>query len=109
MGAIRRATKFNLAAPGANTAILTSNLTPAEGATLIRVGVALAAGSVFNITATDGATAHKWGLNASAALQAADYYSFEVVADRTLAYNFEVETDGIIELLIVDDIVEPRS
>ena len=61
---------------------------------------------MINLSATDGSTTHVWGLNASAALQAADLYDFEFGTDPALAYNVQVETDGVIEQLIWDDLIE---
>ena len=109
MAAIRRATVFNGTAPGANTDILSSAITPRQGSLQARLTVALTTGSVLNVTATDGTTTHAWGLNASAALQAADLYEFEFGTDPSLSYNVQVETDGVIEQLLWDDLLENRS
>ena len=106
MAAIRRATVFNGSAPGANTDILSSAISPKAGCVKARLTVALTTGSVLNVTATDGTTTHVWGLNASAALQAADLYDFEFGTDPALSYNVQVETDGVIEQLLWDDLVE---
>ncbi|ANS05697.1 hypothetical protein [uncultured Mediterranean phage] len=97
-----RAASFNLAAPGADTGALTA-LTPRRNGAF-RVTVALTTASVFNVTCTDGTTTHKWGLNQSVTLQAGDLYTFVFGVSAALAYNFEVETDSIIEILQVDEI-----
>jgi len=104
--AIRRATVFNGSAPGSNTDILATAITPRQGSVRARIAAALTTGSVLNITATDGTTTHVWGLNASAALQAADLYSFEFGTDPALSYNVQVETDGVVEQLLWDDLIE---
>lgn|SRR3990167_2958124 len=110
-GLITRAALFNRAAPGANTNILTSNITPAEGSAM-RVSVVLATASVFNTTITDGTTTFTCGLNASVALTAGDMYFFEFACHpsetnsgsaNALGYNFQVETDGIIRYLVVEE------
>ena len=106
MAAIRRDTVFNGSAPGTDTDIFSSDLTPLQGSVRARITVALTTSSVINISATDGSTTHIWGLNASAALQAADLYNFEFGTDPSLAYNVQVETDGVIEQLIWDDLIE---
>ena len=106
MPAIRRDTVFNGAAPGVDTDIFSSDLTPTQGSLRARVTVALTTSSVLNVTATDGTTTHTWGLNASAALQAADLYDFTFGTDPDLAYNVQVETDGVIEQLLWDDLIE---
>ncbi len=106
---------FNVSAPGANTGI-TGGINFSPQASVCRVTVALTTSSVLNVTCTDGSTTHKWGLNASDALNAADLYtfSFAVRASATglaggaaLTYDFEVETDGVIEQLLVDEVVGP--
>jgi len=106
MAAIRRDTVFNGGAPGTDTDIFSSDITPKQGSVRARVTVALTTSSVVNVSATDGTTTHTWGLNASAALNAADLYEFQFGTDPALAYNVQVETDGVIEQLLWDDLVE---
>jgi len=106
VAAIRRGTVFNGTAPGTDTDIFSSDITPAKGSVRSRLTVALTTSSVLNLSATDGTTTHTWGLNASAALQAADIYDFEFGTNPALAYNVQVETDGVIELLLWDDLLE---
>lgn len=110
-GLLDRATVFNTTAPGANTDILSTAISVVEGSAL-RVTVALTTGSVFNVTCTDGTTTHTWGLNSSAALTAGDVFTFTIGANptesnsgstNTLSYNFQVETDGVIEYLSVQE------
>ena len=109
-GAVALATVFNGSAPGANTGILTTAVTPSPSAVAIRLSVVLTASSVFNLTIYNGTTTHKVGLNSSVALNAADLYTFTFgarAADQsanTLAYNFEVESDGVVEYLMVEEI-----
>lgn len=100
---VSRAVVFNGSAPGANTDILSAAITP-QRECAFRVTVALTTASVFNVTCTDGNTTHAWGLNSSTALQAADLYAFTFAAAPSLSYNFQVETDGVIEVLIVEEI-----
>jgi peroxiredoxin family protein len=106
-----RAVLFNRAAPGANTNILTTGITVTEGCAL-RVTVALTTSSVFNATCSDGTVTFTWGLNSSTALNAGDLYAFVFGAapretnsgsNNTLTYNFRVETNSIIECLIVEE------
>lgn len=103
---------FNLSAPGANTGI-TGGIKFGATAAACRVTVALATSSVFNVTCADGTTTHKWGLNASAALNAANLYTFTFSVRNThngqdtgtaLTYDFEVETDGVVEQLLVEEV-----
>lgn len=109
----RKATIFNGSAPGANTGIVSGGMTFSESAGAARVTIALTTSSVVNVTCTDGSTTHKWGLNASGALNTGDLYTFSFgvsasddgTSDGTgLTYNLEVETDGVIEILLVDEI-----
>lgn len=106
---IRLYRAYNQGAPGANTAIVSGGFTVSDKCAKIRVTVALTTESVLNLTATDGSTAHKWGLNASTALTAGNIFTFEhAVIDsdgtNTITYNLEVETDGVVEMLVVDEI-----
>ena len=114
-GLARRAVVFNLAAPGANTDILAAELTPNHEGSYFRVTVVLATASVFNHVITDSTgtpVTFTNGLNSSVALAAGDEYVFEFAAPKTttagtntspLTHNFQVETDGIIRLLVVDE------
>lgn len=99
------ATVFNQAAPGADTNILSTALTPYETASTMRVTVVLAATSVLNYTVTSGATTFTCGLNGSVALNSGDVYSFTFACRSAYTYNFQVETDGVIRQLLVEEIV----
>ena len=108
----RKATVFNGSAPGANTGI-TGGITFSGSAGAARITIALTTSSVVNVSCTDGSTTHKWGLNASSALNAGDVYTFSLGVSATddgtstgtaLTYDIEVETDSVIEILIIDEI-----
>lgn len=103
---------FNQAAPGANTDIAT-DFNVDKNVTALRISVALTTGSVFNIACRAGATEHIWGLNSSTALNAGDAYTFTIGCRRyddgletgtLLTYNFQVETDSVIEMLMVEGV-----
>ncbi len=115
-GIVALATVYAGAAPGINTNILSTGVQVSPSASAIRVTVVLATSSVFNFTVTDGTTAYTVGLNASAALNAGDAYTFVFGARRyksqpngsvELTYNFQVETDGVINLLFVEEVAAP--
>lgn len=109
------ATVYALAAPGANTNILSTAIKVSESAVALRVTVSLTTASVFNLHVTDGTTAYVIGLNASTALQAGDLYTFTFGARRyssqsnttELSYNFQVETDSVIRMLFVEEVSGP--
>ena len=110
-GLINRACLFNRAAPGANANILTASLTVQEGCA-VRVTVVLATASVFNVVISDGTDTFTCGLNASVALNAGDMYAFSFGLNpnetnsgsgTTLTYNFQVETNGVINILNVEE------
>lgn len=96
--------KYNVPAPGANTNILATSLTPKQGVAAFRVTVVLATGSVFNLRTTDGTTAFTSHFNGGVALAAASVYTFTFGVTSGLTYNFQVETDGVIRLLQVDEV-----
>lgn len=105
---LRHDAGLNQAAPGVNTNIMSSSLTPIYGS-MFRVHVVLATSSVFNYTRTVSGTTVTVGLNTSVALQAGDAYEFDFSTTPTSAYNFQVETDGIIRELIVYEIPSVTS
>jgi len=98
-----RAKVFNQSAPGADTNILSSSLTPTmDGA--FRLTICLATASVVNVTITQSSTTFICGLNSSAPLQAGDLYTFVFGVSAANSYNFQVETNGVIRILQVDEI-----
>ena len=102
-GMLIQSTSFNAAAPGANTNILSTSLTPKMGGAF-RVTVSLATSSVFNVIITQSGTSLTLGLNASAALNAGDLYTFIFGVIPSNTYNFQVETNSIIRILQVDEV-----
>lgn len=102
---------FFKAPPGANVAIIGTSvqtaggISPSVDGTAFRVTTALTTASVLNVTATDGTSTGTWGLNSSTALQAGDLYTFVFATDEDLRYDFQVESDGTIEFLGVEEII----
>ena len=102
----------NLAAPGANTSF--ASFTPSRPGSIARIHVVLATVSVLNYVVTDGTTSYTVGLNNSVALAAGDGYMFDFACPKqssggangsaTLTYSFQVETNGVIQRLVVDEI-----
>ena len=108
---ILKAKAYALAAPGANTNMLSTDVAiETAGSAALRVTVSLTTSSVFNLRVTDGTTAYDIGLNGSVALNAGDLYTFTFGALKSnsagvaLAYNFRVETDSVIRFLCVEEI-----
>lgn len=105
---------YNISAPGADTNVLATNLTPSESVNALRVTVCLSTGSVFNLYTYDGTTAFVNGLNESNALNAGDVYSFafpipnENAAGTSIQFNFQVETDSVFRFLVVDEVIGPQ-
>lgn len=97
-------TVFNQAAPGANTNIFATALSTSYTTSTIRATVVLATASVLNVTITSGATTFTCGLNGSTALNAGDMYTFTFGARDDYTYNLRIETDGVINLLLVDEL-----
>lgn len=95
---------YNISAPGANTNIISTSLTPYEKVSTMRVTVVVATTSVFNVTMTQGATTFTCGLNSSVALVSGDLYTFNFECGSDTTYNFQVETDSIIRVLEVSEV-----
>lgn len=102
--ALSRFAGFNITAPGVDTNVPNVGVKPGPAA-LLRITIALTTSSVVNLSVTDGSTTHVWGLNSSTALNAADLYVFELGAMHGLTYDVQVETDGVIEILLIDEIL----
>lgn len=104
--AIRRATIFNGAAPGADTDILSADITPKQGCVLARIGVAFGHSAKLNLMGTDGTTTYAWALNGGSNLAADTIYKFEFATDPALSYNLQISHDGVVEQLLWDDLLE---
>lgn len=112
----RRAVVYNLAAPGAATDILSADLTPNHEGCSFRVVVALETASVFNHVIVDSAgspVTKTLALNSGVALLANTVYEFWCSAPKTpltgtatgpLKHNWQVATNGVIALLVVDEV-----
>lgn len=112
-GPIQRYAAHAQTAPGANTDIMSADLSVLPGMAHVRVTVSLATGSVFNMTITDGTTEYALHLNSGTALTASCLYSFDVplstkssAGTKTYSYNFQVATDGIIQHIEVWELKE---
>jgi len=97
---------FNIAAPGANANIFATTITPSYPVSALRVTVVLAVAAVLNFTVTNSGTTFTCGLNQSLALNSGDAYTFVFGVNGSNTYNFQVETDGIIRVLQVDEVPE---
>lgn len=94
-----KANEFDVAAPGVDTDILASDITPSNTPSICRVAVVLATASVFKARVTQGATTFDVKLNSGAALVASCLYVFDIPWEEGDSINFQVETDGIIQVL----------
>lgn len=100
---------FAQSAPGANTDIFGTEITPNYVHSVLRIAVSLAGASVFNLIVTQGATLKTIHLNAGAALVASAGYVFtwpirKAEGSTTLTYNFQVETNVAIDWLSVEEV-----
>lgn len=103
-GVINRVAIHEGSAPGANSDILASALVPSKAAAY-RITVQLSVGSIFNVmVGKTGNTTQTCALNSNTALTAGATYTFSMGVDSDQTYNFQVETDGQIDLLQVDEV-----
>lgn len=92
-----------IAAPGANTNIMSTSITPKMSCRL-RIYITLATASVVNYTETTSGVSRTIGLNESDPLTAGDEHIFDHSASPDSSYNYQVETNGIITKLKVEEI-----
>ena len=100
---IRRVATFNGSAPGADTDILASALTPKQGATRARITCAFSHTTKLNLMISDGSTTIAMGLNDNSTLATDAIHTFDFAVDASLAYNLQLSHDGVIDQLIWDD------
>ncbi len=102
-----------IAAPGANTNIFTA-LTPTAGeASTWRLQISLATASVVNLRVTDGTTAYTQNLFNGDSLVASRLFTCQFMVAATsslsgttaLTYSIQVATDGVIQTLIIDEVL----
>ena len=91
----------SVAAPGANTDILATDLTPSGNVVAFGISVQLETASVFNVMETIGGTTRDVAPLKNAALVAGALYEFAISVDQAATYNFQVETDSVIDRLYV--------
>lgn len=110
-GLVTRAAIFNLAAPGANTDILGTAITPTVDCEFV-ITASLSTGSKVDVTITDGTDTHVITLNGNTALTAnvMTRMTFPAVAlernsgnGNTLQYNFQLQTDSVVEYFVVQE------
>ena len=91
---------INGAAPGENSDILPSDVTP-ERLELWGFSVAFGVDTVLNLIVKQNAKPDLvLGLNQSLALPAKDVFGFSVLVDPSASYNFQIETDGAVHYLL---------
>lgn len=106
------ASEWNLPAPGANANILTAGLqlrAAARNVAVLRIQINLAVASKIKIVETDGTTTFASELLGGTTLNANQPYALayearaQTKAGKRLTYNFQVETDGVIQHLRVTE------
>lgn len=107
---------FDQSAPGPNKnivatangaeATVANRLRPKFGVSALRITVALATASVFNVVVrrASGEQDRVLHLNGGTALDAEEVYTFTMGCSKANYYDFQVETNGVIRLLQVDEI-----
>ena len=100
-----------IAAPGANTTF--AAFTMVRRGAGVRVTIMLATSSVLNLR-SDSTVDYDGGLNASVALTASDIHAFDVPSlakyvpgssSTLVSYGLRVETNGIIQLCTVTELL----
>lgn len=108
--AVELAAVFSGAQVTANNDILAADVTPTAPNSCMRLTVALATGSVLNLTVTDSNSETKTlGLNSSTALGAGDLYFLTWACRDDYTYNLQPETNTEILYLLLDEVVEEQN
>lgn len=94
---------YALAAPGTSTDLITP-FTPKEGASVLRITVALGTSGVLYLRTTDGTTVYNLSLNGGTALTADALYTFTVGCRNSLTYTLRLGTDGVVKYLMVEEV-----
>ena len=93
-------------APGANTDILGSDITPNYGVSCFRITVQVTAASILNVMVKKtGNTTQTCALNNNIPILAGTINTFTFGCVAGQDYNFLVETDGQIDILQVDEVL----
>lgn len=117
-GYVLRLAYFNRAAPGANTAIISTsitNLVTGQNTTTayfqptvdgyMAISIALATASVVNLTETYNGTKNVYGLERSSTLSLLDLFGWSLIpVSVACTYNLEVETDSVISRLFIAEL-----
>lgn len=113
----RRIAIHALAAPGANTDIFTA-LTPSNRCVAFRLQICLTTTSKVDVRVTDATTAYSQHLFANADCTAGNLYTCVFLAaaspttnapTKTLTYSIRVQTDSVIQTLLLDELIGPVS
>jgi len=100
-------TKIFDTAIAAGAFFLSSDITPTEGRSALRITVAFDTATKFKIAYHDGVTTLLMTMNNDTELAASTIYTFTVGSDSTLGVNFQHTDAGSIncDLLIVSEVM----
>lgn len=97
----------NGAAPGANTGIVNayrgSAITPKYARSKLSISIVLATASIVNLSKTTSGTEVLIEMNGNSAIPALQMYWYEFPISNASTYDVEVETDGIIRQLFIQE------
>lgn len=91
--------------PGANTDILSSDITPSFNPSLLRIMVALDAAAKFSAVVTVSETEYSVAFNSGADLEAGCLYMFDLLVHSGDTVNFQIDSAETVSLLRVQEIV----
>ena len=84
----------------ANTDALAADITPGRRVVAYRLTVGVSVTAVFNCQIDDGTTTLEFDFRDGDSLTAGRWYTFVIGAHEDYTYNFQVETNGNLTLLI---------
>lgn len=109
-----RAFRYNVAAPGANTNILATNVAPRgwgakrsqaqhSGASKLVLTLCLEDASVVDLFTTDGTTTFRSKINEGTPFPADAPLSLKIPVHPSISYNFSLQTNVAIRWIQVDE------
>lgn len=95
---------YDTGAQTANSDLFSSDITPSNSPSALRVTVALKSASIVNVKENDGSTTVNYDLNNGSQIGADELHVYDVPVRAGSSYNIQVESSVGIKVLNVDEV-----